>query len=382
MCVAMADTACKEITCKAAVAFEPNKPLQLVDVQVAPPQKGEVRVKIVATALCHTDQYTLDGLDPEGKFPCILGHEAAGIVESVGEGVTSVKPGDHVIPCYQAYCGDCKYCKRPHINLCTSVRNWTGVGVMKTDDKPRFSYKGEPIFHFMGTSTFSEYTVLHEQSVALISKAAPLNRVCLLGCGVATGWGAVLNTAKVEEGSTVAVFGLGAVGLACIEGAVMAKAARIIAVDINETKFVAAEKWGATECLNPTGFDKPIQAVIAEMTEGGLDYSFEATGNVEVMRAALECTARGWGVSTVIGVAAGGKEIATRPFQLITGRTWKGTAFGGYKSRIDVPELVEKYMRKEVKLDEYVTHEMKFDEINEAFELLHKGECLRVVLSL
>jgi len=234
----------------------------------------------------------------------------------------------------------------------------------------------------MGTSTFSEYTVLHEQSVALINKEAPLDRVCLLGCGVATGWGAVLNTAQVEDGSTVAVFGLGAVGLACIEGAVMAKAARIIAVDINETKFVAAEKWGATECLNPTGFDKPIQAVIAEMTEGGVDYSFEATGNVEVMRAALECTARGWGVSTVIGVAAGGKEIATRPFQLITGRTWKGTAFGGYKSRIDVPELVEKYMRKEVKLDEYVTHEMKFDEINDAFELLHKGECLRVVLSL
>mmetsp|Transcript_14940 Transcript_14940/g.32113 ORF Transcript_14940/g.32113 Transcript_14940/m.32113 type:complete len:379 (-) Transcript_14940:165-1301(-) len=378
----MADTAGKVITCKAAVAFEACKPLSLVDVQVAPPQKGEVRVRITNVALCHTDQYTLEGLDPEGKFPCILGHEAAGVVESVGEGVTSVQPGDHVIPCYQAYCGDCKYCARPNINLCTSVRQWTGVGVMKNDNAPRFTYEGKPIYHFMGTSTFSEYTVLHEQSVALINKEAPLNRVCLLGCGVATGWGAVLNTAKVEEGATVAVFGMGAVGLACIEGAVMAKASRIIAVDINPAKFEAAEKWGATECLNPAALDKPIQAVIAQMTDGGVDYSFEATGNVEVMRAALECTARGWGVSTVIGVAAGGKEIATRPFQLITGRSWKGTAFGGYKSRTQVPELVEKYLKKEVKLDEYVTHEMKFDQINEAFELLHKGECLRVVLSL
>mmetsp|Transcript_14937 Transcript_14937/g.32101 ORF Transcript_14937/g.32101 Transcript_14937/m.32101 type:complete len:254 (-) Transcript_14937:165-926(-) len=253
---------------------------------------------------------------------------------------------------------------------------------MKNDNAPRFTYEGKPIYHFMGTSTFSEYTVLHEQSVALINKEAPLNRVCLLGCGVATGWGAVLNTAKVEEGATVAVFGMGAVGLACIEGAVMAKASRIIAVDINPAKFEAATQWGATDCLNPEDYDKPIQQVIAAMTDGGVDYSFEATGNVEVMRAALECSARGWGESIVIGVAAGGKEIATRPFQLITGRSWKGTAFGGYKSRTQVPELVEKYLKKEVKLDEYVTHEMKFDQINEAFELLHKGECLRVVLSL
>jgi len=379
----MSATAGKEITCKAAVAFKPKQPLDLVEVQVAPPQAGEVRIKMVATALCHTDQYTLEGLDPEGKFPCILGHEAAGVVESVGEGVTSVKPGDHCIPCYQAYCGECKYCQRPRINLCTSVRSWTGNGIMKADDQPRFSYKGEPLYHFMGTSTFSEYTVVHEQSVAKINKEAPLNRVCLLGCGVATGWGAVENTAQVEAGSTVAVFGLGAVGLSVIEAAVLAKASKIIAVDINPEKQKAAMEWGATDFINPTELadGKTIQQVIVEMTEGGVDYSFEATGNVQVMRAALECAARGWGESIVMGVAAAGQEVSTRPFQMITGRSWKGTAFGGYKSIPQVPELVEKYMRKEVKLDEYVTHEMPFSSINEAFELLHEGKCLRVVLS-
>eukprot|EP00238_Polyblepharides_amylifera_P011540 CAMPEP_0196580302 /NCGR_PEP_ID=MMETSP1081-20130531/28369_1 /TAXON_ID=36882 /ORGANISM="Pyramimonas amylifera, Strain CCMP720" /LENGTH=443 /DNA_ID=CAMNT_0041900139 /DNA_START=85 /DNA_END=1416 /DNA_ORIENTATION=+ len=371
----------KEITCKAAVAFAPNQKLDLVDVQVAPPQEGEVRVKIVATALCHTDQYTLEGLDPEGKFPCVLGHEAAGIVESVGKGVTSCKPGDHVVPCYQAYCGECKYCARPRINLCTSVRSWTGNGLMRADNGTRISHNGAPIFHFMGTSTFAEYTVLHEESVAVISKEAPLSRAALLGCGVATGWGAVFNTAQVEEGSTVAVFGLGAVGLAVIEAAVIAKASRIIAVDINPAKFDAAREWGATDCICPGDLNGPVQDKIVQMTDGGVDYAFEATGNVEVMRASLECAARGWGESILIGVAAGGQEIATRPFQLITGRTWKGTAFGGYKSRLQVPGLVDQYMAGELKLDEYVTHEMPFENFNEAFDLLHKGECLRVVLN-
>eukprot|EP00873_Tetraselmis_striata_P013043 jgi/Tetstr1/433307/TSEL_022594.t1 len=374
-------TAGSPITCKAAVAWEAKKPLDVTMVTVDPPGPGEVRIKIVATALCHTDSYTLDGLDPEGLFPCILGHEAAGVVESVGEGVKSVKPGDHVIPCYQAYCGDCKFCKHPKSNLCVSVRAFTGKGLMKSDGKSRFSINGEPIYHFMGTSTFSEYTVVHEQSVALIDSAAPLDKVALLGCGISTGWGAVHNTAQVHEGATVAVFGVGAVGLAVIEAAVEAKASRILAVDINPDKFEIAKKWGATECLNPKDFDKPIQSVIVEMTEWGVDYSFDCTGNVEVMRSALECAHRGWGESIVIGVAAAGQEISTRPFQLVTGRVWKGTAFGGYKSRIQVPELVNKYMEGGTKLDDYVTHEMPFDKINDAFELMHKGETLRTVLT-
>lgn len=377
----MADTAGKTIECKAAVAWAPNKPLDVRTVTVDPPSAGEVRIQIKATALCHTDSYTLDGLDPEGLFPCILGHEAAGVVESVGDGVTSVKPGDHVIPCYQAYCGDCKFCKHPKSNLCVSVRAFTGKGVMKADSQTRFKCDGKPIYHFMGTSTFSEYTVVHEQSVALIDSAAPLDKVSLLGCGVATGWGAVHNTAQVHEGATVAVFGVGAVGLAVIEAAVEAKASRIIAVDINPARFETATKWGATECLNPKDYDKPIQSVIVEMTEWGVDFSFDCTGNVEVMRSALECAHRGWGESVVIGVAASGKEISTRPFQLVTGRVWKGTAFGGYKSRIQVPELVKKYMGGGTKLDDYITHNMKFDQINEAFDLLHAGKCLRCVLT-
>lgn len=376
-----AATTGKPIDCKAAVAWDSRKKLEVCTVTVEPPGPGEVRVKIVATALCHTDAYTLDGLDPEGLFPCILGHEAAGIVESVGEGVTSVKPGDHVIPCYQAYCGDCKFCKHPESNLCISVRAFTGKGVMKSDGKPRFHKDGKPIFHFMGTSTFAEYTVVHEQSVALIDPAAPLEKVCLLGCGVATGWGAVFNTAKVAPGSSVAVFGLGAVGLAVIEAAKRAGASRIIAVDINTSKFAAATEWGATECINPRDFDKPIQQVIVEKTEWGCDYTFECIGNTQVMRAALECAHRGWGQSVIIGVAAAGQEISTRPFQLVTGRQWKGTAFGGYKSRVQVPELVKDYMAGTTLLDKYITHEMKFDDINEAFDLLHSGKCLRTVLT-
>jgi S-(hydroxymethyl)glutathione dehydrogenase/alcohol dehydrogenase len=307
--------------------------LEVTEVTVLPPKAGEVRIKIVATALCHTDAYTLDGLDPEGLFPCILGHEAAGIVESVGDGVTSVAPGDHVIPCYQAYCGDCAFCKHPKSNLCVSVRSYTGKGIMKADENVRFYTKdGKPIYHFMGTSTFSEYTVLHEESVAKVSKDAPLEKICLLGCGVSTGWGAVYNTCKVQPGTSVAVFGIGAVGLAVIEAAKKAGATSIFAIDINAEKFDSAKQWGATHCLNPKDFDKPIQQVLVEMSPDGwgIDYTFECIGNVEVMRSALECAHRGWGESCVIGVAAAGKEISTRPFQLVTGRVWKGTAFGGY----------------------------------------------------
>eukprot|EP00192_Tetraselmis_astigmatica_P011508 CAMPEP_0117669494 /NCGR_PEP_ID=MMETSP0804-20121206/12165_1 /TAXON_ID=1074897 /ORGANISM="Tetraselmis astigmatica, Strain CCMP880" /LENGTH=380 /DNA_ID=CAMNT_0005477561 /DNA_START=84 /DNA_END=1226 /DNA_ORIENTATION=+ len=378
--MASMDTAGKPIECKAAIAWEAKKPLDIRTVTVDPPGPGEVRIQIKATALCHTDSYTLDGLDPEGLFPCILGHEAAGVVESVGEGVTSCKAGDHVIPCYQANCGECKFCQHPKSNLCVAVRAFTGKGIMKSDSQPRFKCDGKPIYHFMGTSTFSEYTVLHEQSVAVISKDAPLDKVALLGCGIATGWGAVFNTAEVHEGATVAVFGLGAVGLAVIEAAAEAKASRIIAVDTNPDKFENAKKWGATDCINPKDHEQPIQQVIIGMTEWGVDYSFECIGNIEVMRAALECAHRGWGTSVVIGVAASGQEISTRPFQLVTGRVWKGTAFGGYKSRRDVPGLVEKYMRGATKLDDYITHEMSFDQINEGFDLLHAGKCLRCVL--
>jgi len=337
-------------------------------------------ITYVYSALCHTDAYTLSGQDPEGVFPCILGHEAAGIVESVGPGVTSVVPGDHVIPCYQACCNECKFCKHPKTNLCQAVRGWTGRGLMKNDEKTRFTYKGQPIFHFMGTSSFSEYTVVHEVSVAKIVKKAPLEKVCLLGCGVSTGWGAVWNTAKAHKGCTAAVFGIGAVGLACIEALKIVGASRIIAVDINEEKFEIAKSWGATDCVNPKAEKKPIQDVIVDMTGGGVDYSFECIGNVQVMRAALECCHKGWGESVIIGVAAGGQEISTRPFQLVTGRVWRGSAFGGWKSRNQVPGLVDKYLKGEVTLDRYITHEMAFDNINDAFHLLHEGKCLRCVL--
>ena len=287
-----------------------------------------------------------------------------------------------MIPCYQAYCGTCKFCAHPESNLCVSVRAYTGKGVMKADGKPRFTSKdGRPIFHFMGTSTFSEYTVVHEQSVAKVDPSADLSKICLLGCGLPTGWGAVYNTAKVKPGSTVAVFGLGAVGLAVIEASVKAGASRIFAIDINPAKFEAAKAWGATDCLNPKDFDKPIQSVIVEKTEWGVDYSFECIGNVQVMRAALESAHRGWGLSVIIGVAAAGQEISTRPFQLVTGRKWAGTAFGGYKSRVQVPDLVTSYMKGETMLDKYITHNKSFEDINEAFDLLHAGETLRCVLT-
>lgn len=372
----------KVITCKAAVAWEAKQPLSVEDVQVAPPQAGEVRIKITHTALCHTDAYTLGGQDPEGLFPCILGHEAAGVVESVGEGVTSVAPGDHVIPCYQAECRECKFCRSGKSNLCSKVRSATGVGVMLHDRKSRFTCRGRVVYHFMGTSTFSEYTVVHDVSVAKIAREAPLDKVCLLGCGIPTGLGAVWNTAKVEEGATVAIFGLGTVGLAVAEGAKTAKASRVIGVDIDASKFERARDFGVTEFVNPKDHEKPIQQVIVDLTDGGVDYSFECIGNVNVMRAALECCHKGWGTSVIIGVAGAGQEISTRPFQLVTGRTWKGTAFGGFKSRTQVPELVDMYLNKKVKVDEYITHSFPLAKINDAFELLHDGRCLRAVISL
>lgn len=367
------------ITCKAAVAWGPKEPLTIEDVQVAPPKAGEVRVKLVATGVCHTDAFTLSGEDPEGIFPCILGHEGGGIVESVGEGVTSVAVGDHVIPLYTPECGECKFCKSGKTNLCQKIRETQGKGLMP-DGTTRFSKDGKEIFHYMGTSTFSEYTVLPEISVAKVNKEAPLQEVCLLGCGVTTGMGAVMNTAKVEEGATVAIFGLGGIGLSAVIGATMAKASRIIAIDINESKFELATKLGATECINPKNFDKPIQEVVVELTDGGVDYSFECIGNVHVMRSALECCHKGWGESVIIGVAGAGQEISTRPFQLVTGRVWKGTAFGGVKGRSELPDYVEKYMNGEFKLNDFITHTMPLTEINEAFDLMHEGKSIRSVI--
>eukprot|EP00850_Spirogloea_muscicola_P000527 SM000002S05607 [mRNA] locus=s2:1177811:1180595:- [translate_table: standard] len=376
-------TAGKTITCKAAVAWEAGKPLSVEDVELEPPQAGEVRVRITHSALCHTDAYTLGGQDPEGLFPCILGHEAAGVVESVGEGVTSVQAGDSVIPCYQAECRECKFCTSGKTNLCGKVRPATGAGVMLADRRPRFSKDGKPIYHFMGTSTFSQYTVVHEVSVAKIDPAAPLDKICLLGCGIPTGLGAVWNTAKVEAGASVAIFGLGTIGLAVAEGAKAAGASRIIGVDIDPRKFERAKDFGCNEFVNPKDHgEKPIQEVIVDLTDGGVDYSFECIGNVNVMRAALECCHKGWGTSVIIGVAAAGKEISTRPFQLVTGRTWKGTAFGGFKSRTQVPELVKKYLNKEIKVDEYITHNFPLADINKAFDLLHEGQCLRAVIHM
>ena len=344
-----------------------------------PPQAGEVRVRIIASGVCHTDAYTLSGEDPEGVFPAILGHEGGGIVESIGEGVTSVQVGDHVIPLYTPECGECKFCKSGKTNLCQKIRATQGKGLMP-DGTTRFHKDGQPIFHYMGCSTFSEYTVLPEISLAKVNKDAPLKEVCLLGCGVTTGMGAVLNTAKVEEGATVAIFGLGGIGLSAVIGAAMAKASRIIAIDINESKFELARKLGATDCINPKNYDKPIQDVIVELTDGGVDYSFECIGNVNVMRSALECCHKGWGESIIIGVAGAGQEISTRPFQLVTGRVWRGSAFGGVKGRSELPGIVEQYMRGDFKLDDFITHTMGLEKINEAFALMHAGKSIRTVI--
>jgi len=367
------------IQCKAAIAWGPQQPLTVETIEVAPPKAGEVRVQIKATAICHTDAYTLDGHDPEGNFPCILGHEGAGIVESVGPGVTQFQKGDHIIPLYIPQCGDCKFCASPKTNLCSKIRTTQGKGLMP-DGTSRFTCKGQSIFHFMGCSTFSEYTVVSEYSLCKVDPNAPFDKICLLGCGIPTGYGAALNTANVEPGSTCAVFGLGAVGLSAVMGCRERKAARIIGVDTNEEKFKIGGKFGCTEFINPKTQNKPIQEILVDITDGGLDYTFECVGNTELMRAALESCHKGWGTSVIIGVAASGKEISTRPFQLVTGRVWKGSAFGGWKSKESVPLLVDKYLKKELELDAFVTHTLNFNDINNGFELLHKGLCLRAVL--
>lgn len=364
---------------RAAVAFAANQPLEIVEIDVSGPKAGEVLVQIVATGVCHTDAFTLSGDDPEGLFPTVLGHEGGGVVVEVGEGVTSLKPGDHVIPLYIPECGTCNFCESGKTNLCQSIRVTQGQGVMP-DGTSRFSYQGKQLFHYMGTSTFSEFTVLPEISLAKINPAAPLDKVCLLGCGITTGIGAVLNTARVTPGSTVAIFGLGGIGLSAIQGAVMAKAGRIIAVDINEDKFSMAKALGATDCVNPKKYSVPIQEVIVEMTNGGVDYSFECVGNVNLMRAALECCHKGWGTSVVIGVAGAGEEISTRPFQLVTGRTWKGTAFGGVKGRSQLSGYVDDYMEGKINIDDMVSFELGITDINTAFDYMHEGKSIRSVI--
>ena len=364
---------------RAAVAFEAGQPLQVVEIDVAPPKRGEVMVRITHTGVCHTDAFTLSGDDPEGLFPVVLGHEGAGIVVEVGEGVTSVKPGDHVIPLYTAECGTCLFCTSGKTNLCVSVRATQGKGVMP-DGTVRFSFEGRPLYHYMGCSTFSEYTVVAEVSLAKINPDANPEQVCLLGCGVTTGLGAVKNTAKVQEGDSVAVFGLGGIGLAVVQGAKLANAGRIIAVDTNPDKFELARVMGATDCVNPKDHDKPVQQVIVEMTGWGVDHSFECIGNVQVMRAALECAHRGWGQSVIIGVAGAGQEISTRPFQLVTGRRWLGTAFGGVKGRSQLPGMVEDAMAGRIQLAPFVTHTMPLAGINDAFELMHAGRSIRSVV--
>ena len=334
---------------------------------------------MVATGVCHTDAFTLSGEDPEGIFPSVLGHEGGGVVEEVGAGVSSVKPGDHVIPLYTPECGQCSFGQSGKTNLCQVIRSTQGQGLMP-DGTTRFSLNGEPLYHYMGTSTFSEYSVMPEISVAKINPQAPLDKVCLLGCGITTGIGAVLNTAKVEAGSSVAVFGMGGIGLSVVQGAVMAGASRIIAVDLNEDKFEMARMLGATDFVNPSKYDKPIQDVIVDLTNGGVDYSFECIGNTNVMRAALECCHKGWGESVIIGVAGAGQEISTRPFQLVTGRVWRGTAFGGVRGRTELPGYVDNYMAGKINIDDMVTHTMGLEDINKAFDLMHDGESIRSVV--
>jgi S-(hydroxymethyl)glutathione dehydrogenase/alcohol dehydrogenase len=369
----------KMLKTRAAVAWGPNQPLVIEELDLMPAQKGEVLVRIVASGVCHTDAYTLSGKDSEGIFPVVLGHEGAGVVEAIGEGVTSVAIGDHVIPLYTPECGECKFCLSGKTNLCQKIRATQGRGVMP-DGTTRFYKDGQPIYHYMGTSTFSEYTVLPEISLAKINKEAPLEEVCLLGCGVTTGMGAVMNTAKVKAGDTVAIFGLGGIGLSAVIGARMAGASRIIGIDINTSKFELAKQLGATDVINPKDFEKPIQDVIVEMTDGGVDFSFECIGNVNVMRSALECCHKGWGESVIIGVAGAGEEISTRPFQLVTGRVWRGSAFGGVRGRSELPSFVDRYMKGEFALSDFITHTMPLEEINTAFELMHEGKSIRSVI--
>ncbi|PSB07175.1 S-(hydroxymethyl)glutathione dehydrogenase/class III alcohol dehydrogenase [Pleurocapsa sp. CCALA 161] len=365
---------------KAAVAFASGKPLSIETVQLSAPQAGEVLIEIKATGVCHTDAYTLSGADPEGLFPTILGHEGAGIVAEVGEGVTSVKPGDKVIPLYTPECRQCAYCLSRKTNLCQAIRTTQGKGVMPNGTS-RFSYNGEKLYHYMGTSTFANYTVLPEIAVAKIRDDAPLDKVCLIGCGVTTGLGAVINTAKVEPGANVVVFGLGGIGLSVIQGAKMVGASQIVGVDLNPAKEAMAKAYGMTDFVNPKEIDGDLVEYLVELTGGGADYSFECIGNVKVMRQALECCHKGWGVSTIIGVAGAGEEISTRPFQLVTGRVWKGSAFGGARGRTDVPKIVDWYMEGKINIDDLVTHTMAIEQINEAFDLMHRGESIRSVVT-
>lgn len=364
---------------KAAVAWGPGEKLKIEMVDLEPPRKGEVLVKIMASGVCHTDAFTLSGDDPEGIFPSILGHEGGGIVEAIGEGVTTLKVGDHVIPLYIPECGTCKFCTSGKTNLCQSVRVTQGKGLMP-DGTSRFSKDGKPIFHYMGTSTFAEKTVVPEIALAKVDPKAPLDKVCLLGCGVTTGIGAVINTAKVTEGSTVAVFGIGGIGLSVIQGARMAKASRIIAVDINDDKKAISMQMGATDFVNPKTLKTSVVEQIVNMTEGGVDYSFECVGNVKLMRDALECCHKGWGESIIIGVAGAGQEISTRPFQLVTGRVWKGSAFGGVKGRTELPGYVQNYMDGKINLDDLVTFTMPLEDINKAFDYMHEGKAIRSVV--
>ena len=363
---------------KAAVAIAPGQPLQIETVDLAGPKSGEVLVEIKATGICHTDAYTLSGADPEGLFPSILGHEGAGIVLEVGADVTSLKPGDHVIPLYTPECRQCKFCLSGKTNLCGAIRQTQGQGLMP-DGSSRFSLNGEQLFHYMGTSTFANFTVVPEIALAKIRQDAPFDKVCYIGCGVTTGIGAVINTAKVEAGANVAVFGLGGIGLNVVQGARMAGAERIIGIDLNAQRRSLAEQFGMTDFINPNDVDNLVGAII-DMTDGGVDYSFECIGNTDVMRDALECCHKGWGESIIIGVAAAGKEIATRPFQLVTGRVWRGTAFGGAKGRSDVPQIVDWYMEGKINIDDLITHTFSLDEINQGFDVMHRGESIRSIV--
>ncbi|PLN82633.1 chaperonin 10-like protein [Aspergillus taichungensis] len=381
----MASTAGKTITCKAAIAWSPGEDLSVEDVQVAPPRAHEVRIKILHTGVCHTDAYTLSGKDPEGAFPVILGHEGAGIVESVGEGVTSVSVGDTVVALYTPECQTCKFCLSGKTNLCGSIRTTQGRGVMP-DGTSRFRARGRDILHFMGTSTFAEYTVVADISVVAVTPKCPTDRACLLGCGITTGYGAATVVADIRKGSNVAVFGAGCVGLSIVQGAVRNGAGRIIVVDINKDKEEWARRFGATHFLDPVRVvaesKMSIQDKLVEMTDGGCDVTFDCTGNVGVMRAALEACHKGWGESIVIGVAAAGQEISTRPFQLVTGRVWRGCAFGGVKGRSQLPDLVNDYLKGDLKVDEFITHREKLANINAAFAHMKKGDCIRCVVDM
>jgi S-(hydroxymethyl)glutathione dehydrogenase/alcohol dehydrogenase len=363
---------------KAAIAIEAAKPLIVDEIDLEGPRAGECLIKLAATGVCHTDAFTLSGDDPEGLFPAILGHEGAGVVEEVGSGVTSLSPGDHVIPLYTPECRQCKFCLSGKTNLCGAIRETQGRGRMP-DGTSRLSYQGKPIHHYMGTSTFAEYTVVPEIALAKINKAAPLDKVCLLGCGVTTGIGAVLHTAKVEPGASVAIFGLGGIGLSVVQGAVMAGAERIIGVDFNADKFSLAEQFGATDFINPSDVED-VEAAIIDLTDGGVDYSFECVGNTDLMATALRCTHKGWGEAIIIGVAGAGKEIHARPFLLVTGRSWRGTAFGGTKGRTQLPGFVDRYLSGRIRLDEMVSAVMPLEEINTAFDLMHRGEGIRSVI--